>query len=141
MEEIIMARKTKLEKIAELDKELQTLEALKKKLEAEQREEDRRKRTNRLCERGGFIESVLPETVKLDKAQFQGFIKRTLLTEYGKRELGKLLPSEPEETTENQAFKLKNRLRPSSMTAHLSPAGGGAVLQTAFCPCRVKKRR
>jgi hypothetical protein len=92
-----MARKTKLEKIAELEKELQTLEAQKKKLEAQQRDDDRKKRTNRLCERGGFIESVLPDTVKLDKAQFQDFIKRTLVTEYARRELNKLLPPKPQE--------------------------------------------
>jgi hypothetical protein len=81
-------------------KELQTLEAQKKKLEAQQREDDRKKRTNRLCERGGFIESVLPDTVKLDKAQFQDFIKRTLVTEYARRELNKLLPPKPQEPIE-----------------------------------------
>jgi hypothetical protein len=95
-----MARKTKIEKIAEANKQIQELEAYKKKLEAEQREEERKRRTSRLCERGGFIESVIPETVKLDKTQFQDFIKRTLLTDYARRELRKLLPLETKEQTE-----------------------------------------
>jgi hypothetical protein len=96
-----MARKTRLERIAEAEVQLQELEIYKKKLEAEQREDDRKKRTNRLCEHGGFIESILPETVKLDKAQFQDFIKRTLLTDFAKRELAKLLPPKPQEPAED----------------------------------------
>ncbi|GHV28530.1 hypothetical protein FACS1894167_05770 [Synergistales bacterium] len=95
-----MARKTKIEKIAETDKQIQELEAYKKKLEAEQREDERRKRTNRLCERGGFIESVMPETVKLDKAQFQEFIKNTLLTPFSQRILAQMLPLKPQEPAE-----------------------------------------
>jgi hypothetical protein len=101
MEVIIMARKARLERIAETEVQLQELEAYKKKLEAEQREDDRKKRTNRLCERGGFIESIMPETVKLDKVQFQDFIKRTLLTDFARRELAKLLPPETKEPEED----------------------------------------
>ncbi|GHU35042.1 hypothetical protein FACS1894105_02950 [Clostridia bacterium] len=95
-----MARKTKIEKIAEADKQIQELEAYKKKLEAQYREEERKHRTNRLCERGGFIESVMPETVKLDKSQFQEFIKSTLLTPFSQRILAKMLPPKPKESAE-----------------------------------------
>jgi hypothetical protein len=94
-----MARKTKLEKIAEAEQQMQELGAYKKKLEAEQRKEERKRRTSRLCERGGFIESVMPETVKLDKAQFQEFIKSTLLTPFSQRILAQLLPPKPQEPT------------------------------------------
>ena len=95
-----MARKTKLEKIAEAEKQMQELGAYKKKLEAEQREEERKRRTSRLCERGGFIESVMPETVKLDKSQFQEFIRSTLLTPFSQRILAQMLPPKPQEATE-----------------------------------------
>jgi hypothetical protein len=42
----------------------------------------------------------MPETVKLDKAQFQDFIKSTLLTDYARRELGKMLPLETKVSAE-----------------------------------------
>jgi hypothetical protein len=86
-----MARKTRTERIEEAEKQKRELDAVIKKLEAEQREVDRKHRTNRLCERAGHIESVLPDTIRLDKAQFQEFVKRTLVTEFAKRELARLL--------------------------------------------------
>jgi hypothetical protein len=92
-----MARKTKADRIAEIDLEIEQLTNQRKQLEAQERERARKERTSRLCERGGFIESVMPETVKLDKTQFQDFIKRTLLTDYARRELAKLRPIETKE--------------------------------------------
>jgi hypothetical protein len=122
MEDTTMARKTRLERIAEAEIQLQELETYKKKLEAEQREDDRKKRTNRLCERGGFIESILPETVKLDKAQFQDFIKRTLLTDFARRELAKLLPPETKEPAEDAPETPQIATAPSVASADKSNA-------------------
>jgi hypothetical protein len=108
-----MARKTRLEKIAEAEKQKQELDAYIKKLEAEQREVDRKHRTNRLCKRAGHIESVLPDTIRLDKAQFQEFIKRTLVTEYAKRELAKLLAPQAETPADKSENTPQTALSPA----------------------------
>lgn len=91
--------KTRIEKIEDIDVKMKQMENEKKALIAEQKAADRKARTNRICERGGYIESVLPETLQLGKEQFRNFINRTLLTNYAKRELEEILtqPAEPSE--------------------------------------------
>jgi hypothetical protein len=96
MEEMIMAqRKTLNEKIeiARLEseqKEKELKELLKKK-----KEEDRKARNHRLCERGGKVEKVLPDLIRLTEDQFEIFVQKTLLTGFAARILKELLPPEP----------------------------------------------
>jgi hypothetical protein len=89
--------KTRIQKIEDIDIELIQLQNERNRLMAEQKEADRKARTNRICERGGYIESVLPETLQMNKEQFRNFINRTLVTNYAKRELEEILtqPAEP----------------------------------------------
>jgi len=54
---------------------------LKQLLEAKN-EKDRRERTHRLCERAGFMESIMPDTVKLTKEKFETFLSQILLNDY-----------------------------------------------------------
>ena len=91
--------KTRIEKIEDIDARIVQMENERKALIAEQKAADRKARTNRICERGGYIESVLPETLQLSKEQFRDFVNRTLLTNYAKRELEEIL-TQPAESSE-----------------------------------------
>lgn len=82
-----MARKTKADRIAEIDLEIEQLTNQRKQLEAQERERARKERTNRLCKRGGLLESMLPDTIKLTDKQFQTFFEKTLLTDFTRRTL------------------------------------------------------
>jgi hypothetical protein len=91
--------KTRIEKIEEIDREREQLLNERNRLVAAQKEADRKARTNRICDRGCHIESVLPETMQLNKEQFRNFINRTLLTNYAKRELEEILTQPAEMPT------------------------------------------
>ena len=72
-----MAQRTYGERIDELTKKQEQLETQKKALEKKQKEEERKKRTKRLIELGGIIESVLGRpTVDDDKARLMNFLNR-----------------------------------------------------------------
>ena len=51
----------------------------------EQKEQERKDRTNRLCKRMGLFEKLLPDTIPLTEEQFQTFLEQTVLTEHSHR--------------------------------------------------------
>lgn len=72
-----MPQRTYGERINDLSKKMEQLEAQKKALEQKQKEEERKKRTKRLIELGGIIESVLGRpTVDEDKIRLLNFLKK-----------------------------------------------------------------
>ena len=77
--------KTKIEKIASIEEEIKQLENKKKRLIQEQKEQERKDRTNRLCKRMGFIEKLLPDTIPLNEEQFMTFVEQTIATEHSRR--------------------------------------------------------
>lgn len=77
--------KTKAEKIADIELQLEQLENQRKKLVQEQKIQERKDRTKRLCKRMGLFESMLPDTIPLTDEQFQIFLEKTVATEYGRR--------------------------------------------------------
>ena len=77
--------KTKLDKIANIEEEMKQLAAERSKLLQQHKAQEKAARTNRLCKRGGFLESLLPDTVPLSDEQFQTFLKKTLATEHSRR--------------------------------------------------------
>ena len=79
--------KTKIEKIASIEEEIRQLENKKKRLIQEQKEQERKDRTNRLCKRMGFIEKLLPDTIPLTEEQFKTFVEQTIATEHSRRVL------------------------------------------------------
>jgi hypothetical protein len=85
-------RKNITEKIADVELEIEQLINLKKELLAKHKEEERRARTKRLCERAGYLESILPDTVTLTKEQFQTFLDKTLLTGFADKILKGIIP-------------------------------------------------
>jgi len=65
------------ERIADIQKRQEQLKAQEKALKKRQSEEMRKKRTRRLIELGGIVESVLGrETVDEDKMRFLNFLKK-----------------------------------------------------------------
>ena len=77
--------KTKAEKITSIEEEIRQLENKKKRLIQEQKEQERKDRTNRLCKRMGLFEKLLPDTISLTEEQFQTFLEKTVLTEHSRR--------------------------------------------------------
>ena len=57
----------------------------KKRLIQEQKEQERKDRTNRLCKRMGFIEKLLPDTIPLTEEQFKTFVEQTIATDHSPR--------------------------------------------------------
>ena len=82
--------KTKIEKIAGIEEEIRQLENKKKRLIQEQKEQERKDRTNRLCKRMGLFEKLLPDTIPLTEGQFKTFLEQTIATEHSRRILDAL---------------------------------------------------
>ena len=82
--------KTTSEKISSIETEIQQLENQRKKLIQQQKEQDRKDRTRRLCKRAGLLESLLPDTISLTDEQFKIFLEKTLLTDFTRRALGNI---------------------------------------------------
>jgi TolA-binding protein len=82
--------KTTTEKIENLQGQIQQLENQRKRLLQQQKEQERKDRTRRLCKRAGLLESLLPETITLTDEQFKTFLEKTLLGDYAIRVLGGL---------------------------------------------------
>ena len=68
-----------------IEEEIRQLENKKKRLIQEQKEQERKDRTNRLCKRMGFIEKLLPDTIPLTEEQFKTFVEQTIATEHSRR--------------------------------------------------------
>ena len=83
-------KKTLAQQIQEAQEEIRQRENRLKELQQKQKEHDRKARTHRLCERGGYLESILPDTLRLTKEQFQSFLDKTLLTDFARKTLAGL---------------------------------------------------
>ena len=81
---------TKLERVANIEKEIRELLDRKKLLLQQHKDQERKDRTHRLCERGGYLESVIPELPTLTEEQFKTFVEKTLLTDFARRTLATL---------------------------------------------------
>ena len=77
--------KTTAEKIENIKIEIEQLENQRKRLLQQQKEQERKDRTKRLCKRAGLLESFLPDTIALTDEQFKVFLEKTLLNEYSKK--------------------------------------------------------
>ena len=83
-------RRTLEEQIEQAQKELKQKEARIKELLGRQRSRADKDRTRCLCERGGYLERILPETIMLETEQFNTFLDKTLLTDFARRILNGL---------------------------------------------------
>ena len=87
--------KTRTEKIESIQSEIAQLENRCKQLIQEQKQQDRKERTRRLCKRAGLFESLLPETIPLTDEQFKTYLEKTILTEHSRRILAALATQPP----------------------------------------------
>ena len=83
-------RKTLDEQIESAREEKRQQENRLKQLLQKQRKEENKARTNRLCRRGGYLESRLPETITLTDEQYYSFLEKTVFTENARRILNGL---------------------------------------------------
>ena len=77
--------KTTTEKIQSKQEEIKQHENELKRLIQQQRAEEKKARTHRLCERGGIVEKLLPDLATFTSEQFDIFTQKVLLSEQTKR--------------------------------------------------------
>lgn len=82
--------KTKTEKITSIEEEIRQLENKRKQLVQEQKAQERKDRTKRLCRRMALFESMLPDTITLTDEQFKTFLEQTVAAEHSRRILDEL---------------------------------------------------
>ena len=94
---IMAAKRSRPERIVLKREHILQLENELKVLENQEKEAERKARTKRLCRRGGFIESLLPDTVILSDDRFESFVKRHIANKYGTDMLNKLKTEQEKE--------------------------------------------
>ena len=122
--------KTRAERIESIQIEIAQLENQRKRLVQQQKEQERKDRTRRLCQRMGFFESMLPGTITLSDEHFKSFLEKTILTDHSRRILDGL-------TARNAAAPTAN----PADTAQKSGEDEGPDGGNGFCSYRSKKKR
>jgi len=77
--------KSKTEKIADIQEQIAQLENQRKRLIQQQKEQERKDRTRRLCKRAGHLECMLPDTISFTDEQFKIFLEKTILSESARK--------------------------------------------------------
>ena len=120
--------KTKIEKIASIEEEIKQLENKKKRLIQEQKEQERKDRTNRLCKRMGLFEKLLPDTITLTAEQFQTFLEQTVMTEHSRRILdGLTAQNAVTAPAQDAGMVAQGNTLPAAKTAHIAQESGADV--------------
>ena len=117
--------KTKLEKIAGIEEEIRQLENKKKRLIQEQKEQERKDRTNRLCKRMGLFEKLLPDSITLTEEQFKTFLEQTAAAEHGRRLLEEMTAQNAARAAAaGEGTAAQGNTRPAAKAAHTAQEGG-----------------
>ena len=123
--------KTKAEKITSIEEEIKQLENKKKRLIQEQKEQERKDRTNRLCKRMGLFEKLLPDTIPLTEEQFKAFLEQTVMTEHSRRILdGLTAQNAATAPAQGAGTAVRGNTQPTIKTTHTAQedgADGGAA--------------
>jgi hypothetical protein len=90
-----------------------------KRLLRQEKEEDRRARTHRICKRGGLIESLLPDTIMLSDERFKAFLEKTTANKFGREALATLKAEQEKDDTNNGADAVEVREAPALKSAVL----------------------
>ena len=77
--------KTKAEKITSIEEEIRQLENRRRQLVQEQKAQERKDRTKRLCRRMGLFESLVPDSIPLTDEQFKTFLEKTVMPDPARR--------------------------------------------------------
>ena len=126
--------KTRAEKITSIEEEIRQLENRRRQLVQEQKAQERKDRTKRLCRRMGLFESLVPDSIPLTEEQFKTFLETTVCADHARRILDGLTaqnaPAAPAQGSETAA---QGNTPPAARTAHTAREGGmGATLQPVF---------
>jgi len=78
---------SKTEKIESIKEQITQLQNQQKRLIQEQKAQERKDRTKRLCKRAGLLESLIPDTISLTNEQFNIFLEKVILTDSTRRTL------------------------------------------------------
>ena len=101
------------------------LENKKKRLIQEQKEQERKDRTNRLCKRMGLFEKLLPDSITLTKEQFKTFLEQTIATEHSRRILDGLTAQNAATVPAQGAGTAgRGNTQPTAKTAQTAQEGG-----------------
>ena len=110
-------RRTPEEQIEAARKELEQKQARLDKLLKDQKKQDDKARTHRLCKRGGKVEKLFPRLIEMSEEQFEMFVQKTLLTGYADKIINQILSAPP------AAPKLDEAAAKSATTPAAKPAG------------------
>ena len=117
--------KTKAEKITSIEEEIRQLENRRRQLVQEQKAQERKDRTKRLCRRMGLFESLVPDSIPLTEEQFKTFLEKTVAADHARRILDELTaqyaPTAPAQGAETAA---QGNTPPAAKTAHTAREGG-----------------
>ncbi len=117
--------KTKAEKITSIEEEIRQLENRRRQLVQEQKAQERKDRTKRLCRRMGLFESLVPDTIPLTEEQFKTFLEKTVMTDHARRLLDELTAQNAARAaTEGAEVAAQGNTRPAAKTAHTANEGG-----------------
>lgn len=103
--------KTKAEKITSIEEEIRQLENRRRQLVQEQKAQERKDRTKRLCRRMGLFESLVPDSIPLTEEQFKTFLEKTVMTDHARRILDGLT-AQNAATAPHRAQKRRHRVTP-----------------------------
>lgn len=122
--------KTKTEKITSIEEEIRQLENKRRQLVQEQKAQERKDRTKRLCRRMGLFESMLPDTITLTDEQFKTFLEQTVAAEHSRRILDELTAQNAATAAVKGAEPAaQSDTRPAAKAVHTAPESredGGA---------------
>ena len=110
--------KTKQEKIASIQEQIQQLKNQEKQLLQQQKEQERKDRTKRLCKHMGLFESLLPDTIPLTDEQFKSFLEKTVANDFGRRMLDNLIAQSGETAApQNAGAAAQDNTAPTAKSA------------------------
>ena len=117
--------KTRLEKIAGIEEEIRQLENRRRQLVQEQKAQERKDRTKRLCRRMGLFESLVPDSIPLTEEQFKTFLEKTVAAEHGRRLLDEMTAQNTARAAaEGAETAAQGNTNPAAKTAHTAHEGG-----------------
>ena len=113
-------------KIEAVKAEMKQKEALIKKLIQQQKAQERKDRTKRLCSRHGLFEKLLPDSINLTDEQFETFLRRTIAKDFGRGKLAEILGISLEEIKPVPAPVKKSSDTDTKTAPAETPQGGTA---------------
>ena len=117
--------KTKAEKITSIEEEIRQLENRRRQLVQEQKAQERKDRTKRLCRRMGLFESLVPETIPLTEEQFKTFLEKTVAADHARRILdGLTAQNAATAPTQGAETAAQGNTPPTAQTAYTAREGG-----------------